>query len=371
MSSVGPQLPAHLAKRKRSIDDNAEDSSSPPHKIQAASAHQEKEKRILGPAPPPTTSNPDALDIDSDPEEDYGPSVPSKPSATSPPKRVVGPSLPPTKNPDELDVDGDSSDDGYGPALSNPKPTTSKSSSTPPKRRVLGPAPPPAPLSEMPSHSANADESSDSDSEDDYGPSLPPAPGSAAAAKLQYEQEQEQQQERLQASQPTKPQRDEWMILPPTDSDRSSRVDPTNLKNRKFASGKSAKSAAAAAGGISSMWTETPEEKRKRLEDEVLGRVEPSLNSTGGAKTGRMESKEDEETARRIREYNERNRGKSLADQRQKDGGQKEEEDDPSKRGFDREKDMALGGRVGHVQKREMLAKASDFGSRFQKGRYL
>ena len=50
---------------------------------------------------------------------------------------------------------------------------------------------------------------------------------------------------------------------------------------------------------------------------------------------------------------------------------EKEKEDDPSKRGFDREKDMALGGRVGHVQKRDMLAKAADFGSRFQKGRYL
>jgi len=47
------------------------------------------------------------------------------------------------------------------------------------------------------------------------------------------------------------------------------------------------------------------------------------------------------------------------------------EDDDPSKRGFDREKDMALGGRLGNGQKKEMLAKAADFGSRFQKGRYL
>jgi hypothetical protein len=109
----------------------------------------------------------------------------------------------------------------------------------------------------------------------------------------------------------------------------------------------------------------------------VLGRAEVATSSRGngsGKKREEGESKEDEATARRIREYNEKVRGKSLYEERrerkEKDGT-KEEEDDPSKRGFDREKDMALGGRMGHGEKREMLVKAKDFGSRFQKGSFL
>lgn len=49
----------------------------------------------------------------------------------------------------------------------------------------------------------------------------------------------------------------------------------------------------------------------------------------------------------------------------------KKKEDDPSKRGFDYEKDMAAGTKIGHAQKREMLNRAADFGSRFAKGSYL
>ena len=154
-------------------------------------------------------------------------------------------------------------------------------------------------------------------------------------------------------------------------------MDPTKLKNRKFQSGKGAK-APSEKSGISAIWTETPEQKRARLEDEVLGRAEVATSSRGGggakAKAGKEESREDEEKARRIREYNEKVRGKSLYEERrerkEREGG-KEEDDDPSKRGFDREKDMALGGRMGHGEKREMLAKAKDFGTRFQKGSFL
>jgi Protein of unknown function (DUF3752) len=285
-----------------------------------------------------------------------------------PPTKVAGPTLPPTTNPDELDLDEDSSDNNYGPSV--PK-STSKSAakplSPPPKKRVLGPAPPPAPISQMPSHSANDDDSSD----DDYGPSLPPAPGSAAEAQHLHTLAIERESQEAADNAPKKPQRDEWMLLPPDGSDWGSRVDPTKLKARKFASGKGSKAPAEKSGGISALWTETPEEKRKRLADEVLGRTEVSLNSSSKSSSKpRKESKEDEATARRIREYNERNRGESLLEKRKREGGQKEEEDDPSKRGFDREKDMALGG-LGRVEKRDMLKKASDFGTRFQKGSFL
>lgn len=157
-------------------------------------------------------------------------------------------------------------------------------------------------------------------------------------------------------------------------------MDPTKLKNRKFASGKGAK-APTEKSGISAIWTETPEQKRQRLEDEVLGRKDAASsaransssqgNGRGGGDGG--ESREERETARRIREYNEKNRARSLYKEHEEKEGKagKEKEDDPSKRAFDREKDMALGGRLGHGQKKEMLAKAADFGSRFQRGKYL
>jgi hypothetical protein len=274
MPSVGPELPPHLLKRKRSVDDDDNESPSPPTKIQAAS--------------------------------------PSK------------------------------------------------------ERRVLGPAPPPAPLDERPSEPADKLEDESSSDDDDYGPSLPPAPGSSTAleAEVQLRAAEEAESERAKTA---KPQREEWMLVPPKDSDWGSRVDPTKLKNRKFASGKGAK-APAEKSGISAIWTETPEQKRQRLEDEVMGRKDSSASAQ--SKKPRKDDAEAEATARRIAEYNEKNRSQSLYDEHKKTVP-REKEDDPSKRGFDKEKDMGLGGRIGHVQKQDMLKRAGDFGSRFERGSYL
>jgi hypothetical protein len=162
------------------------------------------------------------------------------------------------------------------------------------------------------------------------------------------------------------------MLAPPSDSDWSSRVDPTKLKNRKFASGKGAK-APGEKTGVSAIWTETPEEKRRRLEDEVLGRKEVATSGRSERKIGAtVDDGEQEAIAKRIRDYNDKNRGKSLVEEHSgRAGGGKEKEDDPSKREFDKEKDMALGGRISHVQKRDMLKKAGDFGSRFERGKFL
>ena len=164
------------------------------------------------------------------------------------------------------------------------------------------------------------------------------------------------------------------MLVPPTSDDWTSRVDPTKLKTRKFASGKGAK-APGEKSGVSAIWTETPEEKRQRLEDEVLGRKEVATNSGKGEKRrGGGEGEDEEEQraiAKRIREFNEKNRGKSLVEEHTGRKGGKEEEDDPSQRGFDKEKDMGLGARIGHVQKQDMLRRAGDFGSRFERGKFL
>ncbi|KAI4217351.1 MAG: hypothetical protein LQ351_000660 [Letrouitia transgressa] len=159
------------------------------------------------------------------------------------------------------------------------------------------------------------------------------------------------------------------MLVPPSNSDWSSRVDPTKLKNRKFQTGKGAKAPLPKGGGGDSTWTETLEQKKKRLEDEVMGVKQPAqLDARGGEDwKGRQE---DEDTRRRIREYDKKNRGGSLYQAHQQ-STPKEKEDDPSKRAFDREKDIAGGMKIGHAQKREMLNRAKDFGSRFSGGSYL
>ena len=49
----------------------------------------------------------------------------------------------------------------------------------------------------------------------------------------------------------------------------------------------------------------------------------------------------------------------------------KEKEDDPSKRAFDKEKDIGGGMKIGHAKRKELLNKAADFSSRFSGGKYL
>lgn len=154
---------------------------------------------------------------------------------------------------------------------------------------------------------------------------------------------------------------------------------------------------------MSSIWTETPEEKIKRLAAAVLGREDPSSSASAVAASASHSSSVtntrtkqlDEE---RVRSYTEQTRGRSLVEEHQaaiaagkkkltssssarpgragdqygkQQGQQVDDEDDPSKRAFDREKDMAIGGRISHTQRRDLLNKAANFGDRFQSGKFL
>lgn len=180
------------------------------------------------------------------------------------------------------------------------------------------------------------------------------------------------------------------MLLPPTASAGYQERDPTKIKSRKFASGMTATTRPKDGGGIASIWTETPQEKAKRLADAVLGRAPADGDRAGmtttatttasGGKSGvsGIGSGRDD----RIRAFTEQSRGRSLVEEHQaakkagagaRKGGveAEEEDDDPSKRAFDREKDMAVGGKITASQRKELLNRASDFGGRFSKGNYL
>ena len=98
------------------------------------------------------------------------------------------------------------------------------------------------------------------------------------------------------------------MLVPPPSDDWASKVDPTKLKNRKFNSGRSTRGvqSSSSSSGVKDggLEFETMQEKRKRLEDEVMG---VSKSSDGGRQVDakdKYKQIEEEETARRLREYN-------------------------------------------------------------------
>ncbi|KAI1774644.1 hypothetical protein F4818DRAFT_418500 [Hypoxylon cercidicola] len=388
MSSIGPQLPPHLSKRKRTPED--ESAESPAAKLRATDRAPVNQDEInidsddeydygqtapppkaagpIGPTMPP--SNAEEVQLDDSDSDDIGPTAPPPPPSTRP---SIGPSLPPSNN-DEITLEDDDSDSDVGPAPpSGPKPAA-------PAKRVHGPAPPPAPLSERPTTAAAAD--SDSDSDSDYGPALPTSTSHLARQM----QAQAAQAEAAAAAAAAGPKRDDWMLAPPPSAAYKA-PDPTKIKSRRFNSGPRTNTSSDGGGGeLSSIWTETPEQKRKRLEDAVLGREATpqqhtksgSANTSKSAARGgeRALSKEDIEQQERIRRFTEATRGKSLYEEhRQSRQGRElaaeEEEDDPSRRAFDKEKDMKLGGRIGTAQRRELLNRAADFGGRFAKGKYL
>ncbi|KAL2365752.1 hypothetical protein RJZ56_001353 [Blastomyces dermatitidis] len=222
------------------------------------------------------------------------------------------------------------------------------------KKRVIGPTLPPNFGKEEDSGSSG------SESDDDYGPSLPPTTDTA----LTVVADKEENQRNLNEEKPGAAQRDDWMLHPPEHGDWSSRVDPTKIRNRKFNMGRSA--VPKTSSGIGT-WTETAEDKRKRLEAEVLG-VQAPANSTAAPTV--QGSEHDVAMAKRVREYNEKKRSKTLYAQHQSQPS-KEEEDDPSARPFDKEKDIRGPTKINHAQRRELLNRSSDFNTRFSGGKFL
>ncbi|KAJ6130979.1 hypothetical protein N7523_001439 [Penicillium sp. IBT 18751x] len=225
-----------------------------------------------------------------------------------------------------------------------------------PKKRVMGPSMPPS-TSAQPEHDSapNGTDGSDSESDDDFGPSLPPPAGVMVAPV-------ETAQPASSAPEKKGNKRDDWMMAPPDGSDWASKIDPTQIRSRKFNTGRSARSGASKE--LDSSWVETPEERMRRLGDAVMGVGAPSSDKQPKASsTARDQSMEE-----RIKKYNQQSGKKSRLESSE---ARKEEDDDPSARAFDREKDMAVASKISNAKRREMVSKASDYSSRFTKGNYL
>ncbi|CAE7002631.1 hypothetical protein CFE70_001327 [Pyrenophora teres f. teres 0-1] len=280
----------------------------------------------------------------------------------------IGPTMPPHLAKRSRDEDDDNERDS-SPDSSDKRrrvigPAPPPSAFSP--QRTVGPSLPPATTSPPPAQEDEQDDDSDSSNDDDFGPAPPPVGATytdehgATPATSAFDTLPEFTEA------PKKVQRDEWMTLPPTQDDLAARMDPTKMRARKFNTGKGS---ASTGGGLSSAWTETPEQKLKRLQDEALGISAPSNSAPTTSDSKR--SKEEERRVRKMREKIDAARGKSLVEQHQEKGTGKEKEDDPSKRAFDYKKDMAVSGTVNHKQRREMLDKSKGFSDRFASGSFL
>ena len=150
------------------------------------------------------------------------------------------------------------------------------------RQRVMGPAMPPAPMDERPLEPAQVAEESSSDEDDGFGPALP---------SQENEQRKETKiQQEISASQPPreeKPKRDDWMMMPPKQDDLAARMDPTKIRARGFNTGKSAR-APQPGGEDNSAWHETPEQKQKRLADEMMGVSKPAGSQRSEGKDSKL-----------------------------------------------------------------------------------
>ncbi|KAJ9655569.1 hypothetical protein H2198_005570 [Neophaeococcomyces mojaviensis] len=275
----------------------------------------------------------------------------------------IGPQLPPSTEKRKRNDDGESSDssDDLGPQPLS----TSQDESRTKKPRTIGPSLPSTGTTkgaQQPNDADDSDGGDSDDSDDDFGPSLP-SKGDNAITNATQTQARTIDSRLLEPVSETQKKRDEWMTMAPQSSDWSQRVDPTKMKNRKFNTGRSNNISASG----SDSWHETPEQKQARLQRQVLGtKGGEAVNSQS---TIISSTAENDETAKRMKEYN-KQRGPSLYDAHQK-GHQVEEDDDPSARAFDRQKDMGAGLQLNATQRRDMLKKSANFNTRFSNAKYL
>lgn len=229
-------------------------------------------------------------------------------------------------------------------------------SSHPPKRPARSTTPPPLAID-------------DSESDDEIGPSI----SSMMTPSESMEYARQQAIERLSRTPPrekpaapseSKLQRDAWMLAPPTQADWAGSLDASKLKARTF---QQSRSGVLGQGKEvdNRLWTETPSERAQRLEEEALGKYpKKQVDSLEESRKA-----EDEKRARRIKDYNTQMRGPSLMDRHV--GSQNIDHDDPSKRPFDYQKDIAGGQILGHQKRSEMISKAKDLDSKYSGGTYL
>ncbi|TFY60981.1 hypothetical protein EVJ58_g4804 [Rhodofomes roseus] len=355
---IGPDIPSHLpassSARSTTSERDSEDSEShgpsaigpaiPTHLLAGPSARSDGETEEYGPV-------------------SVGPMIPPGAAFRSQPLK---PQHPPQDESEE--------EDDYVPALppdmlaSRGAGPTSGAKTTE-NKRVVGPA--------LPPHLAGRKTFYDEDEDDDdYGPAPLPS-GFASKEKSGVEEFLEREERRKkqleEASKPKALQREEWMLVPPSQSDLLGSIDPIRVKRpRKFAA-----TAQTPRDADASLWTETPAERQQRIADEVAGKRRRATDASGSnldpeeERELRKKRRYEEEVRRGVEEHTRKVRGGTLLDQHARTtvSKDKDEEEGPPVI-WDHSRDMALSGRLMDDRSRDKFVKeARGLGDRFGSGK--
>ncbi|ORX80351.1 hypothetical protein K493DRAFT_242759 [Basidiobolus meristosporus CBS 931.73] len=308
----------------------------------------------------------------SDPESprEIGPSLPPTDQ-----RNMVGPVLPPelqkkpTENeqgevkPSNQGADAASEEESYGPSLP-PELLATRAATAKPKRGPIGPQLPPG-----------LGQNSSVD-EDIVGPMLPDSNTDTTSdlnSKIREIEERAQRTRDLEnaAEKSQKVERGEWMLVPPTSplAIRSiylcRSLDPLNIKARQFA--KNSRDLDFDSSG----WTDTPADREKKLHQErdTKGKRKKEINED--FENAKLHEKE-RNIAKEVSEYNMTHRPKSLMEMHLESKASKKralgyDEDDPTQRRFDRDKDLSIK-TLDPKKQKELLARAGSLGNRFSRG---
>jgi len=229
-------------------------------------------------------------------------------------------------------------------------------------QRMTNPKSPPDIQSHV-ADSHNDSEDNEDSSDDDIGPQLYTHVSQPRVTRSDRELDS---QETLQGDIPAnsvKQRRDDWMVLPPDKGSPSS--DRLQLRNRKFNTSKDVPKNT----GSFTPWTESHEQKKRRLENEILGIEPPSEGQRGNPVAGTPKS--NEAMAERVKLSNSKSKALSLYETFQEDPSHTREDDDPSSRPFDREKDLVNLPNATSAKRRKFTDQISKLDSRFSGGYFL
>ncbi|OBZ85538.1 GPALPP motifs-containing protein 1 [Choanephora cucurbitarum] len=307
-SAIGPQIPDHIKQQKINSDE-------------IAISDDDAEEVVTGPAMPPHIL--EKMNKNAQPEEE----------------EVDAADFAPALPPDLLAERHQQQTESHG-------------------RRRRRPAGPSFPMGSMPSVE---------DDDDLVGPSLPqnynPEEESKYSAIQAIEERARQSRESMENKdkKDTKIERPEWMLAPPE-------VDYLKAahsgKSRQFSNRNMTEEER-----DNTAWIETPADRERRLHEE---------QKSGGKRKAYDQqptiSKEEMQVRQNVHEYNIQTRPMTLLEMhqqgRKKRSKQVTDEEDVSKRPFDREKDLLSGGRkLDRKQKKEIFKNSSELGSKFGYGR--
>jgi len=155
------------------------------------------------------------------------------------------------------------------------------------------------------------------------------------------------------------------MLVPPEKSFLGET--PTNMRSRQFK-----KRAPNSSESDNSLWTETPAEREERLKKQASSNKKRKHTKDEDDDETPKYSRIDLETAQKVDEYNELYRPKSLLETHSESyvKSRKWQDDDVSKRPFDREKDVFGTRRMDSRKRKEFLDSAKGLGSKFGHGKH-